>query len=276
VLKWNQGTEIRDDTQIQLLNYLENGGSLFCTTEKMIIHERNMESENSMASFLRNNFGVALTNQSVKFRRCFAIKKNLAKYSHFKHAMSDLSAIGDLREQFNYFNTVLSGFDAVNGDFFAENYQLLKIFYLELLVILQSLSPFSTKKRRVLSQCAEKCLQYLKCVKAPLVWDFPGDFEILPSLEENVQIVAKANFAEILSTSFYAPAGFEIKVKVLSENFDGWVIRIGAHNNHLTELDKRNRSPIITVEQPLEKEFSIWSKFGGLIYILRYDFFLLL
>ena len=83
---------------------------------------------------------------------------------------------------------------------------------------------------------------------------------------ENVTIKLACHFSETVSTGFYLPAGIIAILNVVSGDFKGWSIRIGAHADNLANCDKLMRWPCVTTKKPMESQLNISSAFGGLVY----------
>ena len=103
--------------------------------------------------------------------------------------------------------------------------------------------------------------------KAPGIKQFPGDFKQKPVLEERRRVTISTAFSERVSTGLYLPAGVQLQLTVNEGDVSGWMLRIGAHTDKLSDCDKLTRWPSVTVERQLSKNMSMSSPFGGLVFL---------
>lgn len=90
----------------------------------------------------------------------------------------------------------------------------------------------------------------------------------MPDLLENVELELTCNFAERLSTGYFLPAGVPLVVDVKQDITKGWMLRIGAHTDDLTNCSDFNRWPCITQCDVLNTGRACFSSpYGGLIYL---------
>lgn len=280
IVAWCQDDQVDDEKQKLLLNYLNNGGSLFCGVTPwgfLFLNKTKKLSDLCAYRFLKHNFGIVLTDLSLNIDSEISIEKNQAKYASFDRALTKITANSTKLDK--YGSTIESGLDVFRKEGSIDECTIEYIKNaINSFIENNNLNPFpqcnnqsvKNKDEKNVLKLYGKCLIENYTVKAPHIEYFPGDYTELPELLCDVNVSLETKFIERLSTGYYLPAGVQMNVKIIEGNMQDWYLRIGAHSDNLTSCEEFKRWPIITVTKNLENEFKFCSPFGGLIYFERY------
>ena len=274
IIKWRHDHEISGQNQSYILQYLEDGGGLFCASTPwgyLQLNPGKTLSHMPLYNFLKNYAGILFTSNCLDLPDFMEIEENLAKISHFDMALEKVTQNPDKLAK--YSNTIQAGFDILHEEKILSDG---KIARLQDLVLTQCeshcLNVVPTKKNPVCDQINKsaikllgKCLVYNEDSKAPGCKEFPGDFDHPPELLTNVEIILSSQFQEQLSTGYYLPAGIHCLIQAYGD-LNKWSIRIGAHTDDLNNCDSYSRWPCVTMTRPLKADMCICSPYGGLIY----------
>ena len=109
--------------------------------------------------------------------------------------------------------------------------------------------------------------------KYPGVCDFPGD--IPGGLPQNhklcVSVEVESHTEDVHPTGYYMLPGEHLRLQVINslEDFTGWSVIIGAHQDKLFHCSELKRHPNVVVKRPLSfKDMTVHTPFGGSIYLL--------
>ena len=225
-----------------------------------------------MFNFLKNYTGIILTSDSMD-PGTLEVKNNQAQYSHFDIALEKVFENTENNLE-KYYETIQNGIDILHDLNLINDTRLHEIRdkLLESCVSCGlkttpcSREPINTSLGKTTINLLGKCILNCEGEKAPGVKDFPGDFDETPTLLENIEISLVTKFEERLSTGYYLAAGAYILIKVNSDQFENWYVRIGAHTDDLTYCDTYCRWPRVSLTKKLLKDMCFSSPFGGLVY----------
>lgn len=221
----------------------------------------------AMFQFLKEHTGIIFTSEILDLPNELNVSDNKAKHSHFDYAFDRVTK--NPEKLLKYCNTIAKGIDTVSKECVLDRE---KISSLENLIKQNSSAivpcankPIKNFDQKTTVNLIGKCLVCIGNQKAPGVEDFPGDFESMPDLLENIDLEIESQFDEWISTGYYLPAGVELKAKI-EGNLDGWSIRIGAHSDNIANCEFLTRWPCVTVTKELSNDLTLFSPFGGLVY----------
>ena len=272
IVLWPNGIELADEGIQKLLNYLNEGGSLFCALTPWATY--NLE-QSSVFNFFKVNFKVLFTWELINGGQSpFLVKNNLAKYSNA--AYTTLSQIDFSRPDiFKYLSSLPSLYNnelLLNSTFLQsvcyDVQTYLKDNRRDVLFFLNKGIPLGSQKR--LTQVYLDCLRGGTIKSKALGIDvFPGDYTVLPQLLQSIEIHFESRFEELLSTGYYLPAGVEMTIEIIKGDFTRWGLQIGSHTDQLYHFGSLERLPVVFTREYFKSNVTVtYSPFGGLVYLL--------
>lgn len=220
-----------------------------------------------MFRFLKEHTGIIFTSEILSLPNEVSVCQNRAKHSHFDYAFERV--IKNPEKLVKYCSTIDKGIFTVTQEGVLDKEKISNFQQLleqnSNMIVPSSDKPIKTCEEKAVVNLIGKCLVCIGDQKAPGVHDFPGDFEVMPELLENIDLQIETRFGEWVSTGYYLPAGINLKAKI-EGNLNGWSIRIGAHSDNIENCDFLTRWPCITVTKDLANEMTLCSPFGGLVY----------
>lgn len=238
----------------------------------------------ALNTFLKG-FGMSFTSKCLYLGNELVVSDNQADYSNFESALDFILNADSLQNKDQYWKTLSHGFAHLGEK--TDESNLLGLVTPEKLDCIHnmciSVPNLIPSKRRPI--CDAKCqaqmiifaksLNLRRCLKAPGIEEFPGDYtdDSPPYLLKSIPVSFDAKFAEWHSTGYYLPAGVECTIKVNQcIDSDAWSVRIGAHTDDLSNCESICRWPCISLVTPLgglsnvQSEIQVSSPYGGLIY----------
>lgn len=290
IIKWKFDTDIKSEDEVRLLEFIKNGGGLFCGVTPwgyLSMDNENRLDNLSMYHFLKKHFGIRMTENYVKIGTETSVNENKAliknkgsnkhtaivfpqdsKKAIIERICEDIDCINQFVDTLDYESLMKEDLSLVHhlrDTLVQKSCPLCCCGNSNLYLAPTKSKPISGEKTQNICRLLNNCFIALN-EKPYNVNDFPG--ECYASTENDVQLTVSTKFPwERVSTGYYLPAGFQAEVKILSGNYTSWKIRIGSQSDNLSKCDKYKRWPIMSIVQKVSnKNFHISSPFGGLIY----------
>ena len=276
IIKFHHDHEIDDETQNSILRYVENGGGLFCASTPwgyLQIYPHKKLTDMCLYQFLKNYTGIFFTTECLSLPNESEVCHNKSKYSHFDIALE--RSCSNPNKIKKYSNTLQTGFDVLFSEGILNTDKMCELQEMVMNeckncgwhVIPSEKKPVCDVEQLSAIKLIGKGYNYIEGVKAPGIEEFPGDFKQEPELLENIELEISCQFQERVSTGYYLPAGTILVINICSGDYEGWMLRIGAHTDDLSQSCSLPRWPCVSIEKQLSsQQLSVSSAFGGLIY----------
>lgn len=274
IILWHHAFNATEWHITKLLVYLEHGGSVIAGSTPwgyVQLNRRTKLRDMGLNKFLREHFGMMYTERYLSIGTETEVSKNVCKVSQFDLAIEKI--FNDPEKVFKYGNTVQCGIDVLCDEGILDPSKLTEIKAKVLessrkcgcKSIPSEKEPIRDEKSKTMCKFLSKCINFLDGEKAPGIDVFPGDFDKLPPLLENVELDLSTQFEERVSTGYYLPAGVKLIAKCTGD-LKLWTLRIGAHTDDLSYCGHFTRWPVVTTTKYVTETIEICSPFGGLIY----------
>lgn len=223
-------------------------------------------------TFLIKNTGTAFTDEILWLPNEMDISDTKPRFSNYNSAIDLVS--GDITQIPLYFKVIHSNITPLlkigmisHDDIHSIKSSLIdNSMSKELHIFPHHEKPVDDQHSVMASKIIGHCYHY-SSTKAPRIEHFPGDFQDLPEMLSSVELTLSAKFPERISTGYYLPAGQQFTCTVISGDFSGWSIRIGAHSDDLIEHTTLKRWHLISkVFEIKEAATSFHFAYGGLVY----------
>jgi hypothetical protein len=242
IITWQHDLEIDNETNNVVIEYVENGGSLFCGSTPwgyLQIYPHKKLTDMCLYQFLKFYTGIFFTPVCLNLPNESEVSHNKSKYSQFDIALEQVCS--NPSKIAKYSNTLQSGFDILYEEGLLTADKILELQEMVMKqckncgwnVIPKDKQPVCDIEQINALKLIAKSYNYTESVKAPGVEEFPGDFKTEPELLENIRLEISSQFQERISTGFYLPAGTILIINICSGDYEGWCVRIGAHSDDL-------------------------------------------
>jgi hypothetical protein len=284
IIKWDQTFYPDGPSQKKLLNFIHNGGSLFCGATPWGFLQLNPDKQLkdlTMYTFLRDNFGILFQGDCLwlpTFGGELKVDQNRAKHSHFDLAYEKVSKNPTKIEK--YLNTISQAIDKLKKENLIDNERILNLKNSiqchcdekGIQVKPKESDPIKEDTQKYIVKLFNECFKLIDGHLADGIHEFPGhyDEEVDRHLINSIELNLSSTFSgDAVSTGFYLPAGVTLKCRILNGELKKWDIKIGSHTDDLSRCKEYKRWPNLIVEKRIEEEyFEICSPFGGLVYFV--------